>query len=148
MVSIGSHKVEMARTIIDDSARDIYNGFEALSLIHRATSALVKHNNKSLDLQLTSPDVLRTYVLALMVEAGEFIQTLDWKPWRKNEGLGDLEKTADEFADIVAFVGMIMLILNDMGLDSRELAKAYMRKEHVNVARFEQVMRESHDKLS
>lgn len=49
------------------------------------------------------------YALALMVEAGELVQTLPWKPWKK----GDVNKakTLDELADVLIFAGDMSLCL-------------------------------------
>lgn len=148
MDSIGSrNKVSLANRVIRESYNPIFRGFHALSQIHQATADLVEHEGESLLSQLGTPDVLRTYVLALIVEAGEFIQTLDWKPWRKNDRVTDMDKTVDELADIIAFVGMIILVLNSMGVSTDEISAAYLRKELINVKRFEAAARGEDDRV-
>jgi dimeric dUTPase (all-alpha-NTP-PPase superfamily) len=84
-------------------------------------------------LDLTSEN-LRTYGLALMVEIAEFIQELPWKPWRENRPT-DTDRVTDEFADILAFIGLIINYLEQMGISHEELAAAYFRKTLVNVER-------------
>lgn len=84
--------------------------------------------------QLTK-DNIRTYVLAMIIEIAEFTQTLDWKPWKTKTDFNP-ETTADEFADILAFLGLIVYYLNLMGISSETLARAYNRKSIVNIDRF------------
>jgi hypothetical protein len=79
-------------------------------------------------------DALRTYILAMMIETAEFCQTLPWKPWK--DGAIDKERTADEFADILAFMGVILVHLNRMGITPAMLGEAYRKKSVVNIQRF------------
>lgn len=80
-------------------------------------------------------DAIRTYVLALFVELGEFLQELDWKPW-KTKGAISAGKVADEFADILAFLGVVLVQLEHLGISEDMLANAYREKSIVNVERF------------
>lgn len=83
-----------------------------------------------------SKDTLRTYVLAIFVELGEFLQELDWKPWKTKADV-DKEKVAAEFADILAFLGVLLVQLQEgLGIDASDLAIAYKNKSVVNVERF------------
>lgn len=63
------------------------------------------------------------YALALMVEAGELVQTLPWKPWKK----GDVEnaRTLDELADVLIFAGDLCLCL---GFTAEDIEKAVLAK--------------------
>lgn len=150
MDSTGNRNMVNARLALYNSSKKIYDGIAGLAEIHAATVKLVDHEGGSLEDNLESADVLRTYVLALIVEAGEFIQTLDWKPWRKNPRVTDMDKTLDEFADILAFIGMIISILDALGVNPDEIAAAYLQKEHINIDRFQDAMRarERYEKLS
>ena len=121
--------------IVPEAIPDLILGLEALLKVHTNTNELVKQNGNKLNDVLLEKDVLRTYVLALMVELGEFIQTMDWKPWRVKTRATD-EIILDEFADILAFIGVLLTILNANGLRPKAVAEAYGKKEHVNVARF------------
>jgi len=80
-------------------------------------------------------DMLRTYVLAMTVELMEFLQTLDWKPW-KNKAVINEERVIDEFADILAFQGVIIYYLRRMGITPERLAKGYAKKSVENISRF------------
>lgn len=81
-----------------------------------------------------SPDQIRTYFLALMIEISELVQELNWKPWKIEKSL-DKPRVADEFADILAFLGVIIEYLNRLGISPESLASAYNMKVTINVAR-------------
>lgn len=71
---------------------------------------------------------------ALQVELGEFINELDWKPWKKHHV--DREAVVEEFADIMAFLGLLMLHLEARyGITVEDLADAYLTKSVKNVDR-------------
>lgn len=71
---------------------------------------------------------------ALQVELGEFINELDWKPWKKHSV--DREAVVEEFADIMAFLGLLMLHLEARyGIAVEDLADAYLTKSVKNVDR-------------
>lgn len=126
---------------IPQNTSKIEAGLSALAEIHKNTNELVTQNGQKLNDALGDKDTLRTYVLALFVELGEFIQTLDWKPWR-NVPDKSQEIICDEFADILAFVGVLITVLNARGISTRAIAEAYKQKEFVNVSRFIQKMEE------
>jgi dimeric dUTPase (all-alpha-NTP-PPase superfamily) len=113
----------------------IQAGVEALFSIHNNTNELVMQGNSKLNDVLTEKDTVRTYVLALQVEVMEFLQTLDWKPWKNGKQESD-ERVLDEFADMIAFMGVLITILKAMGFSEADIANAYIRKEQTNVARF------------
>jgi hypothetical protein len=81
-----------------------------------------------------SPDQLRTYFLALMVEMMELLQELSWKPW-KNEKPVNSARVADEFADVLAFLGVLIIYLDSLGVPPDMLAGAYAAKSRVNIER-------------
>lgn len=83
-----------------------------------------------------SRDQVRTYFLAMIVELTELMNELNWKPWKKSEKQVDVEKVADEFADILAFLGVILNYLKNSGVDVHTLAAQYGRKSKVNIDRF------------
>jgi len=71
---------------------------------------------------------------ALQVELGEFINELDWKPWKKHSV--NREAVVEEFADIMAFLGLLMLHLEARyGIFVEDLADAYLTKSVKNVDR-------------
>lgn len=83
-----------------------------------------------------TPDQIRTYFLALIVETVELMNELPgWKPWKKPK-LMNPEYVMDEFADILAFLGVILNYLRELGIDPADLADAYARKTNINIARF------------
>lgn len=92
--------------------------------------------------EVPTKDAVRSYFTAMHVELGELLQTLDWKPWKGDEeqcSIPDKARTADEFADVLAFLGVILTHLNAMGLDTAALAKAYTNKTRTNIERFKGV---------
>lgn len=71
---------------------------------------------------------------ALQVELGEFINELDWKPWKKHSV--NREAVVEEFADIMAFLGLLMLHLEARyDITVKDLADAYLTKSVKNVDR-------------
>lgn len=80
---------------------------------------------------------LRTYTLALFIEVGEFVNELAWKPWKPNKPV-DLARVLDEFADILAFIGVIMVLLIRLypSISTQTIADAYITKTQANIARF------------
>jgi dimeric dUTPase (all-alpha-NTP-PPase superfamily) len=81
-----------------------------------------------------TPDQLRTYFLALNVELMELLQELSWKPWKNTKQI-DEARVADEFADVLAFLGIIVVYLDSLGVPPSVLASAYAIKSRVNVER-------------
>lgn len=132
-------RLQLAK-IIDDSVipgnkTAIMLAIAGLYDIHNNTNELVMHNGEKLNTVLLEKDTIRTYALALIVEVGEFLQTLDWKPWKNGKQESD-ERVLDEFADILAFVGVLITQLKAMGYSCEAITNAYLRKEHENVRRF------------
>jgi len=140
MGRIGNHNIEndiaYANTCVNNNFWEIEKGLIALRTIHNATNKLVNHNGKVLNDVLGDKDVLRTYVLATFVELAEFIQVLPWKPWRESVSGINSEKLLDEFADILAFIGVLITILNNIGFTPYNIADAYIKKERINIERF------------
>lgn len=82
------------------------------------------------------PINILTYGFAIMKEITELMDELGWKPWKPRKPI-DRERVADEFADILAFLGLLTIyVMRLTGLTTTELAAAYLRKSDVNVARF------------
>lgn len=86
--------------------------------------------------QKPTRDQVRTYFLATIVEMVELMNELNWKPWKRSEKEVNVEKVADEFADILAFMGVILNYLKAEGIDVYTLAAQYGRKSKVNIDRF------------
>lgn len=149
METIGRNKYDSQLTlanlvnnvVLPHNEPKIQAGVEALFSIHNNTNELVMQGNSKLNDVLTEKDTARTYVLALQVEVMEFLQTLDWKPWKNGKQESD-ERVLDEFADILAFVGVLITILKARGFSTVDITKAYIEKEQTNVARFMQKIKE------
>lgn len=136
--SVMEARADLAKSLdemMDTFAEGVLAGLMSLSKIHEGTNCLVDHGGAPLTAVIQDKDVLRTYVLALMVELGEFVQTLDWKPWRDVPDKSR-DKTLDEFADILAFIGVLLTILKARGISTLDITEAYIAKERVNISRF------------
>jgi dimeric dUTPase (all-alpha-NTP-PPase superfamily) len=142
--STGKHK-QLAEIIlghvIPQAEPRILAGVKGLFEIHNCTNELVMQGKSKLNDMLLEKDTVRTYVLALQVEVVEFLQTLDWKPWKNGKQESD-ERVLDEFADIIAFIGVLITILKAMGFDESDITSAYINKEQTNVVRFLQKIKE------
>jgi len=120
--------------VINYSEQNVAIGLKSLSNVQIGVSDLVGAIPS--DGELPTGDQLRTYFLALMVETTELMNELNWKPWKKTQKEIDKPKVCDEFADILAFLGIITVYLESFGITSEELAAAYTKKSKVNVERF------------
>jgi hypothetical protein len=82
------------------------------------------------------PANILTYGFAFIKEATELMDELGWKPWKPRKPINK-ERVADEFADILAFLGLLTIyVMRLADLTTDDLAAAYLRKSDVNVARF------------
>jgi NTP pyrophosphatase (non-canonical NTP hydrolase) len=111
----------------------VNTGLNTLFTTQMAVSSLVEGCIPD-EIDHPTPDQIRTYFLALNVELMELLQELSWKPW-KNYKEPNQKKVAEEFADILAFLGVIIIYLDRMGVPTEVLASAYARKSMVNIER-------------
>lgn len=129
-----------------DKLKDLNNslslvlGLSLLLDVQRNVSALVPGavNEANKDTGLVEPptkDQIRTVYTALSVELAELIQELDWKPWKNK--VPNTVNIANEFADILAFLGLLIFYLNSMGVSPYTLVKAYVEKTETNINRFQ-----------
>jgi len=81
-----------------------------------------------------NPEYVRTTFLALIVELSELLQEFNWKPWKAPREV-NLDRMVDEFADVLAFLGYIIMWLGYMGADTGDLARGYRRKTAINYQR-------------
>lgn len=61
-------------------------------------------------------------ILAIMVEATEVLQELNWKSWKQTRKEIDKDKIADELADLLKFYANVMLSL---GISEEDLESAW-----------------------
>lgn len=122
------------------TARDLANGLDALSKVQRLVSAPVPWAIPEAA-QPPTKDALRTYSLALMVEIAEWVQCIDWKTWKNDRVLAMPRNSddivLDEFADILAFLGILVVYMENWGMETEDIAAAYVRKSEENVRRIE-----------
>jgi NTP pyrophosphatase (non-canonical NTP hydrolase) len=71
--------------------------------------------------------------LALMVEVGEALQEVSWKPWATGQWF-NREAYLEELIDVLHFWMNLVLVATDK---PEELLAAYQRKAEVNVKRQE-----------
>lgn len=129
-----SDDIKIIDIVLDMNERDLQRGLEYLLDIQSVTSAINPDCIPAVD-ELPTKDQLRTYFLAMMVETGELLQELNWKPWKKDKTI-DKARVVDEFADILAFLGILITYLNRLGMSTDDLAAAYVSKTRVNINRF------------
>jgi NTP pyrophosphatase (non-canonical NTP hydrolase) len=80
------------------------------------------------------PEFVRTTFLALVKEVMELLDYFDWKQWKLPTET-DAGEAADEFADVLAFLGYVVLFLGYRGVMPDDLARAYAKKTLVNQER-------------
>ncbi len=74
----------------------------------------------------------RILALALMVELGEFIQELNWKPWKKTKKTLKQAKIKEELIDCLHFLFELMILWD---LNASEIFSVYLSKMEVNLNR-------------
>lgn len=84
----------------------------------------------------SEPDTLVRYATALMVEVAEFVNEVPWKSWKPGYVM-DPAAVLDEWADVTAFLGTWVCLLEEMGITPAELASAYEAKRLRNQRRFD-----------
>lgn len=108
-------------------------GLRQLAAIQRVVSIMVPGS-----LDPTNESVTET-CFALAGEVFEMAQAIGWKSWKSNPPMTEdqVQVVAEEFADILAFLGRLMILVRRRtGLEFEELAAAYMGKSRKNIARF------------
>lgn len=70
---------------------------------------------------------------ALTEEIHETLNELKWKPWKNGEP--DMHAAIGEFADIMAFLGLLLHYMQVMGASPEELAEATIQKARTNIQR-------------
>lgn len=80
------------------------------------------------------PDNLARYGNALMIEVAEFVNETGWKVWKPGFE-PDCAKLKEEFADVLAFLGVWINLLKLHDLTPGDLAAAYVEKRDKNVRR-------------
>ena len=80
------------------------------------------------------PEFIRTTFIALIKEVTELMDHFDWKQWKLATPFQP-PLAAGEFADILAFLGYIVLFLGYRGVMPDDLAWAYAQKTRVNQER-------------
>lgn len=130
------------KTLLEDqfstmigTMREISNGLAALAGVQIIVSGMVK-DALPISVHTIPPINILTYGFAFIKETTELMDELGWKPWKPRKPI-NRDRVADEFADILAFLGLLTLyVMRLTGLTTDDLAQAYMRKSDVNVARF------------
>jgi NTP pyrophosphatase (non-canonical NTP hydrolase) len=113
---------------------EIADGLLALAEVQEFVSGHVPSANPVTG-NVGSEQVL-TYGFALLKEVTELMDELQWKSWKPRKAV-DTARAADEFADILAFLGLYVHYMRRLaGLAPEDLAAAYARKSQVNVDRF------------
>ena len=114
-----------------DVFKNISDTFTLLNKLHNDANMLTGKSFSNM-----TPENLRLFSLALIVEVTEFLQEFNWKEWKRNNKVVYRQKVTAEFADIIAFIGTLIVLLNSAGIHPEELAMAYLSKEAENVNRF------------
>ena len=75
-----------------------------------------------------TPGNVRTATLAAIVELVELLQEIPWKSWAKPKSI-DTQKVVHEFADVLAFISLLMNYLEKLAdITPEDLAAAYADK--------------------
>ena len=122
----------MTRTIFDEGSVEVLA--EALRIL-RDTEELMEVNPDRAGAGAPTPVNVAQYSLAMISEVDEYAKELQWKPWKLPRPV-DAGRVVDEFADILAFLG----ILFGYGVQAanktpEQFAMGFLHKSHVNIQR-------------
>ena len=98
------------------------------------TQHRVGHSTPETDMVEGTPDGMRAVFLGLLSEVTELAWHFDWKPWKKPAEF-KTEEAAEEFADVLAFLGYVVLYMGYRGVMTDDLARAYAKKTLLNQQR-------------
>lgn len=116
-----------------DETNSLYSALMMLKEIQHDVSSMVPG---AITDAPPSPDQIRTYFLAMAVEIYELMSEFPgWKPWKEPKAV-NRERVVDEFADILAFTGVILNYIDQLGISMVDLARGYAHKTNVNISRF------------
>lgn len=126
---IGESEFIIGDTIINFD--DIALGLRALMQVQRFISSGVD----GCIVENPGTDQVLTYGHALIHEVGEWMDEMEWKPWKVSKFGGSPFRIADEWADILAFAGVLIYYMNQRGISPEHLAEAYLTKTRTNYRR-------------
>lgn len=113
----------------------LYEGLQFLHEVQEPMIVAFGHDN-------VDPDTLARYAAALMIEVAEFSNEVPWKVWATTEkdlSAADVRAAvAEEFADVLHYVGSWVVLLGLMGLSRSDLTAAFLEKNLRNRERFAQ----------
>jgi NTP pyrophosphatase (non-canonical NTP hydrolase) len=120
-------------TQIGTRAQDIATLAQAFHIIEMAERDV--NFNRPQDIN-GSKEALNVAFTSLMVELGELAQELDIKPWKIRNTPPDPAKVAEEFADVIAFFGVLMInVIEQVGIDPSGFAWSFIEKTETNIQR-------------
>lgn len=130
---MGAHGPEIQQPRTLGSAEDLQLEID-LKFGLRALRNAQEFSVKNLGYDNTSTESFARYGLGLIIEVAEFINETPWKRWRKRES--DPQRVKEEIADVLAFFGSILLILEIWGISSEDIAAAFIKILGENRVRF------------
>lgn len=117
-----------------DTTDALREGLRVLIDTQNAVSRLV-HNALPPESSAATPEQIRVYTLAMIVEVVELLNEYNWKPWKQPNDV-DRAKIAAEMADILAFLGVLLIFAESYGVSVGSIAEQYAEKSKTNVDRF------------
>lgn len=85
----------------------------------------------------TNTETLSRYGMGLIIEVAEFLNETPWKSWPKDPTKRpDLERIAEEFVDMISYLGSWVSFLEMLGISPQDITLAYQRKLSENNSRF------------
>lgn len=108
----------------------IARGLQALADVQRVVSSGVK------DCIVENPEHAQVlaYGHALIHEVTEWMDEMGWKPWKGKQPI-KVERVTDEWADVLAFLGILLYYMEQRGVSMEDLAEAYAEKTLTNIRR-------------
>jgi NTP pyrophosphatase (non-canonical NTP hydrolase) len=114
--------------IFDEGATDVLA--QALGILVETEKLLVVNNNQD-----PGKEDVGQCAFALCGEVHELADELGWKSWKLPRD-ADHERSKDEFADVLAFLGVMAQLTNTLaGTNCWSLAEQFRAKTRVNIER-------------
>ena len=103
-------------------------GLNVLRALQRVSMSKLGHDR-------ADKEIYQIYGLALSIEVSEFVNELNWKPWKHTQP--NKEAVLEEFVDVLHFIGTWTQLLLHLGFNTADIATAFASKYNVNQERLD-----------
>lgn len=86
------------------------------------------------DGEVPSNENISHYTLATIVELIEMMNEMPWKKWSHTDrhNVAHTQRICDEFADVLAFIGILLSYVRAFGVTPEKIAESYIKTSENN----------------